>query len=531
MDNINQTHISDDEYRESSIVDVPDLIVPDDEEKRLGRKSPLRTIILLSIGPLISQIVNALYGLVDSLWVAKTIGSKGVAVFGAVYVVEFISVSVSQYLCNSLSARASFLFGQQQGELCSQLYVDFIRVAFGFAILVPAIVLPITKPLVRWFGADEELTHMCFNYMIPKTCGAIINFVYMIGCGLIQAQGRSILYGAIQTCSFILNMAVFDPLLLLGLKLPIWSASFATVCSEFFPAFILLFLAFKGKIGIFPKFNMFGKKFSQQTFSALRVGFSSFVQSISLTLPVLLMQKYFNEAAKAIDIYDVAIQLWAVIEKLYQITGGICIAFSQGLLPTASYAYGAGRLNRMSKLVIHAYWLATSISTIFSLFMIALPSQIASIWSTEPDFIYWSKRLVPITFYSSVCFSSNYIAPTVLQAMKRVMASTLLSFLTLLLPIPVFSTILYFTKKDDPGRILYTYTMNDVYSFIVSLIFLIKPMKILCNSDQSASGEFVSSESSNDVNIEEYEEDNDGETNMEFDNNTSTMDVSVSRLD
>lgn len=497
---------AEDRYQEDEIEDVPDLVVPDEEERRLGKKKPLTTIFLLSIGPLISQIVNALYGLVDSLWVAKTIGPDGVEVFGAIFVVEFISVSVAQYLCNALSARVSYLFGQQQGDKCGQLYVDFLRVAMAFAVAVPCIVLPITKPLVVWFGADERLSQWCFNYMIPRTCGSIINYVYMIGCGLVQAQGRAFLYMAAQATSFILNMAVFDPLFLMGFHLPIWGASLATVCSEIVAGLILLVMAFRGKLAIYPTAKMFCNKFSKQTFSALRVGFSSFIQNISLTLPVLLMQKYYNSAAEHIGIYNIAIQIWAVIEKLYQITGGICIAFSQGLLPSASYAYGAGRLNRASRLIIHAYWLATSLSVLFSIFMIALPKQIASIWSDDPEFLKWAKKLVPITYYSSPFFSMQYIAPTVLQSMKRVLSSTMLSILTLLLPIPVFSSILYFTDRNDPGRILYTYTLNDAYSFLVSVLFLVKPMKLLCNSEKSNEGEFAS-ETSGHVSIDDNEED------------------------
>ncbi|OHS98662.1 MatE family protein [Tritrichomonas foetus] len=494
------------EVEEESIEDVPDLVVPDDEEKRLGRKPPLRTVLILSIGPLISQLVNALYGLVDSLWVAKTLGGMGVAVFGAVYVVEFISVSVSQYLNNSVSARVSFLFGQQRGDECSQLYIDFIRVAMVLAVAVPCVVLPIVKPLVKWFGAENELADWCFWYMVPRTCGAFINYIYQMGCGLIQAEGRSVVYASVQATAFILNMAVFDPLFLLGFRTPIWGASLATVCSEAIPGLTIVFLVFKGKLSILPRPAMFFRKFSPQTWSALRVGFSSFIQNISLTLPVVLMQKFYNNAALAIGTYDIAIQIWAVIEKLYQITGGICLAFSQGLLPTASYAYGAGRLNRFFWLVVHAYWLATSITLTVSLIFIAIPGQIASIWNDDPEFVKYATDYIRITFYASVCFSLQYIAPTTLQAMKRVLPSTLLSILTLLIPYPLFSTILYFTKKDSPRRVMFTYTVSDAYSFLVSILFMIKPIKLLLNSEKSDIGEFASETSSNDVSIDSRDE-------------------------
>jgi hypothetical protein len=44
---------------------------------------------------------------------------------------------------------------------------------------------------------------------------------------------------------------------------------------------------------------------------------------------------------------------------------------------------------------------------------------------------------------------------------------------------PLFTSMLYFTKKNDPARVIWTYDMNDVFSVIVMTLFLIKPAKML----------------------------------------------------
>ena len=378
---------------------------------------------------------------------------------------------------SSVNIRLSYLFGQHHTKDCAQLYVDFLRLAVILGVIVPCVVLPIVKPMIRWFGADEELVDMSFQYMLPVTLLCFLNFMYMMACGLIQAEGKSLLYGIVQVSSFVLNMGVFDPLFLLGLKLPIWGASLATIVAEGIPGIILTVLIMCGKFSLKPSWSMFFKKPTVETWEACKVGFASFIEQISVAIPCIVMQKYVNMASSVIGQYNVVIAVWAVIEKLYQLVGGICIGFSYGLLPAASYAYGANRMNRVMWLFIHATWISTAISVGMSIIIMTIPHKLALIWDTETNFVSWCVKTVPKVFYMCVCLAIQYTCPAVLQAMNRVAAANSVSVLTLLLPLPIFSSILYFTKKDDPERIMWTYPLNDIYSGIMCVLFLIKPGK------------------------------------------------------
>lgn len=215
------------------------------EEKRLGSRSPLFTEFILSIGPLISKTVQTLYGVVNLFWVSKAIGDKDIEVFGAVYAVDFISMAFADYFMTSLYIRISYLFGQKsEVSECSQIYVDFLRSSIFFGLLMPAIILPLSRPLIEWFGSSKEISLMCFHYLMPTTFGTFFNFIYMVSCGLIQSECHSIIFGITQVSSLVLNMAFFCPLFLLGFKLDIWGASLATVCSEGIVGITLVILIF-----------------------------------------------------------------------------------------------------------------------------------------------------------------------------------------------------------------------------------------------------------------------------------------------
>ena len=83
---------------------------------------------------------------------ARTIGQTGIAVFGAVFIVEFVAIAISNYLMSSLGIRLAYLFGEGRTQECAQMYVDFVRLAAVLGIIVPSVVMPATRPLVVWFA-------------------------------------------------------------------------------------------------------------------------------------------------------------------------------------------------------------------------------------------------------------------------------------------------------------------------------------------------------------------------------------------
>ena len=443
------------------------------EEKRLGRRSPLFTLLALSIGPLASQTVQALYGVVNLYWVSKTIGDIGLEVFGAVYVVDFITLGFADYLMTSLDIRVSYLFGEKSNVAeCSQLYVDFIRFSFILSLLTPAIILPISRPLIEWFGSSKEISYLCMKYLIPTTFGSFFSFLYMTSCGLIQSEGHSIIFGATQIVSLLLNMVVFCPLFLVRLKFGIWGASLATIVSQGVVGIFLFVLIFCGKFTLKPSFRMFFNKFSSQTREALKIGIASLISNYSYTLPEVMVQKYLNLSALSIGEYDTIIKVWGVIEKLYQFVGGSNDAFAIGLMPAASYAFGSRRYNRMLKLFMHANWITILISVVYSLAVIMFTEKFSSIWSKDRDFLKWCNLLIPKVFYAAALFPIQYTVPALLQGMQKMVRSSVLAVVTALLPIPLFSTILYFTDKKNPDRIMWTYTISDVFASVVCSFFI-----------------------------------------------------------
>lgn len=263
------------------------------EDLRLGGHTPLKTIIKLVPGPLISQIVNQLYGVIDSMWVSKFIGELGLTALAISYVIETTAISFGSFILTAASTQIAFLLSSKEYDKINQLSVDLFRICIILGIIIPAILLPVSKPLFAFLGADKQIQSMAFDYVIPLASMNIVTCVYQCICGILQAEGRTWTFGISQIISMIRNMALMDPLLLYLLKRTLGS-SLATEFSMLLPAFVLGILLYMKKFTTRPRFNLFAKKFIKETWEASKAGLSSFIMSISIVVPNFVMQKYMS---------------------------------------------------------------------------------------------------------------------------------------------------------------------------------------------------------------------------------------------
>lgn len=473
-----------------------------DEQTRLGAFPPLPTLLKQATGPICSQVVTALYGIVNSFWVSRSIGPHGLTAMGTVSIVEAINMAFGHYLSACISSRISYLFGQKRNNECAQVFVDIIRLSLIFSICVPVVILSITKPLVRWFGADQEIQDMALIYMIPMSGLTIFYQNYMICCGLLQAEGLSWLYGVFQICSLIVNMAALDPLFLLGFKTPIWGASLASIIASTIPMIILMTLIFRGKFDVKPTFSMFKNKFSKESFSALKVGLTTLIELLSSNLPDIVIQKYLGLTANSIGKYNEIISVWSVLLRIYGFIICVCNGIAVGLLPCASFAFGAQRLRRVRNLALHALWIGIVWGALCEAIIIPNAREFAKLWLNEEEFLYWAKRILQSCLYGVVLAMFRFVSATTFQAIKKVFAATIQSVLTLLVPIPIFSTIMYYTDKHNPSRLVLAFPISEAFSVVVCLIFIAVKLRFLFNPPVTDSGVI----DNNEKNLEDIEE-------------------------
>jgi Na+-driven multidrug efflux pump len=295
-----------------------------------------------------------------------------------------------------------------------------------------------------------------------------------------MACGHSVFFGMVMLTSFVFKAVVFDPIFLLVFHLPIWGVSLASGITDMFMSLALfLWIWNSSRFPLNCTGQMFLQKPSRETWTALKVGLPSYIINLSYAVPLVLTQKFLNLSAAAVGAYETVIAVWGVNQKLLALLYGICSAFATGYTSPASYAFASKRSNRVFWLWIHATWIGTLFASILGLIIITLPGPIGAIWGGDPEFVFWCQQLLPRTFYGSWTIGFQQTGAGLMQALHYAGVASGMAVLTDLLPPPLFSTLLYFTEKGNPARVMWTFAMSDAFCFVVTSLFLIKPGQML----------------------------------------------------
>lgn len=450
-----------------------------DEEIRLGSKGELKTVILLSVGPLISQLAGAMYGVVNTVWISKAIGDQGLAAISTYTNFETISRGFAYFLQVAAAAKISALFGAGLAQEAAQVFSDLLRMSFVCMLVASATCIPAARPCIRWFGTNESVVQLGFEYILPNLLLTFMPCIYLTACGCLQAEGRSWLFCIAQVVAVVLDMLVLCPLFLLVFKTGICGAAFATSCSEFIPGIVVVIMFYRGKFGIKPHPRDLLKKLSPHTLDALKIGGAQLLFQVSDAIPGMIIRKFFGlacngDANKFSDVmagFNTFNRFWLLILSVPN-------ALTIGFIPAASYAYGAQRFKRVLLLLVHTLWISVSWCAFTLILTVGFPRPISMLFSSTPSYLDWCVIIVRNGTLCSFLVPIPIIATALLQSQQKGFLATIVSFLSNLVPLPIISAALYYTSKYDVGRLIYSYPIKMAVS-----LFIAAPFAIYCIKD------------------------------------------------
>lgn len=483
----------------NEINEVAELDVQDkksqDQHYRLGGRSPLKTILLLTIGPIMSSSVGALYGFFNSLWGSNYLGEIVMVAIGVEQVFENIGRSFGQFQMVACSTQISKLFGEKKSGEAGQVMCDMIRMSVIFGIIVPVIILPVHDITARWFGASDEVVKAGFSYILPISAGSMLTCFNLCCQGALQAEGRTLLVGCISLASVTVSMGALVPFFIFVCKLGIRSCALAYLMADAIPGMILLVLFFCGVFNTKPKLKQLLCPFSKNSYQAMVVGLSQLIANLAFVIPGIPIRKVIGDCCSSPAQFDLVMAGFNIAIRYQAIAGAIVLAVTVGYTPCASYAISSKNYKRYIKLtmwaaILSGSWcaLATSLSRI-------IPTQIASIFSDDPNYIEYGSNILYISNSAGWINFIRFVFTAMLQTQQLGGRAMILSFLSNFLLLIMFTYILYFTNKHDPVRIFWNNPMTSIGGVVVGVPLIAGPfLKVWRLSKEQDKGEVDSIE-------------------------------------
>jgi len=204
--------------------------------------NPRKAIVKLSIPMMIAMFVQAMYNLVDAIWVSG-LGADALAAVGLFFPFFFLIVALSNGIGVGGSSAISRRIGEKNKKAADNTAIHTLLMGLLVGLMVSLPFLPFLKSIFTSLGAKGEVADMSTDYARILFAGAIFIFFANIANAILRGEGdtKRAMYAIIV--GSILNI-VLDPIYIYVLGMGVVGAAWATLTSMLISATLFLYWLF-----------------------------------------------------------------------------------------------------------------------------------------------------------------------------------------------------------------------------------------------------------------------------------------------
>ena len=378
-----------------------------------------RTITRLAIPMILAMLVNALYSVVDRIYIGHLsgVGQTALTGIGLCYPITMAIAAFSYLVGNGGGPLTSILRGAKDDEGAEKVLGNSITLLMLFGILVPLICYLIQKPVLYLFGASDATYPYAREYITIYLSGSL---PVMLTLGLnpfLNAQGftrtgmMTVLIGAV--CNILL-----DPLFIFVFGMGVRGAAIATVISQTVSAVwvIAFLLGNKNLIRVRKQFLRLQRDVSMRI---MGLGVSTFI----MNLTEAAISAVFNASLSRFG-GDIYVTVMTVATSVSQLVFMPLSGFAQGAQPVTGYNYGAREYTRVKQ----CFWFLVKASVTYAvlawLVLMIFPRQLIGIFNNDPTLMETAIPMFRVFFCMNFIMSLQMSAQNTFVAMGEAKKAT-----------------------------------------------------------------------------------------------------------
>ncbi len=319
------------------------------QEKSLETES-IRTIIWkYGIPCALITVINALYNIVDQIFIGQGIGYLGTSATNVIFPLSTIGLSFGLWIGSGSATMFSLLLGKGEKRKAAQCIGNAVVMMLIVSILFTIITLVLLPNIVIWFGA----TQLVYDYAIDY--GKIICFgfaFYLGGIGfgnMLRADGRpeiatiSTLIGCITNC-------ILDPIFIFYFDWGVKGAAWATFIGQSIPFILTLIAILRLKTVKLKKQDF--KLVPRICIEIISHGLVDAILNLSITALYFVNNNLLTKYG-AISIYgsEIPLATAGIMQKFNHIVTAVATGMGQGAQPLIGYCYGRRNIKRVKEAI------------------------------------------------------------------------------------------------------------------------------------------------------------------------------------
>ncbi len=452
------------------------------EKLDLGKEKIGKLLLAFSVPCIISLVVNALYNIIDQIFIGWGVGYLGNGATNVVFPIVVICMAFALMLGDGSSAFLSLKLGENKKKEASKGVCNGIIIAVCASIIICIGVLIFLPQLINIFGGTDALRQYALDYGYIIAMGIPFMMIGTMLNSIIRADG-SPRYAMISMIVGAVLNTILDPIAIFVFKMGVKGAALATIISQF-----VTFLMNALYIRKFKSIEI-GKEEFKPSFKLMKtvamLGISSFITEMAIVIVITVQNKLYNQYGVDSKFgAEIPITVHGIVMKVNMILISIIIGIASGSQPIVGYNYGAHKYDRVKQTLKIVSILSLVVSTISLILFQTIPEQLISIFGSGDELYNEFACLAFRIFLMLVIFNGIQITSGIFfQAIGKPVKS---AFLTLSRQILFFipATIIL-SKFFGIMGVLYAGPVADGLAFIIAITLLAMEIKQL-NAKQNA---------------------------------------------
>ena len=391
-----------------------------------GNDSVPGLVLRTSIPFMFAQVVNVLYSIVDRIYIGNIPQIGDVSLAGAGICAPVITLLSS--FATLIGIGGSVLFSMRLGAKDQEKAKNLLGTSFSMLLVFSAaltiLFLLLKAPLLQWFGASKTTFPYANTYMTIYTLGTFFALLSMGMNYFITAQGYPGLGMATTLIGAVVNI-VLDPVFIFLLHMNIAGAALATVLAQLSSCVFVLLTLKQKKMPIPLTLAPIRRSTAVRI---LKMGFSPFLILATDSVIIIALNAVLQHFGGP-EYGDTLITCATIVQSYMLLITSPMLGITGGSQPLISFNMGAGKVERIRKIVLCVLLLCVGFTTFMFLLSRFVPQYFVRIFTQNPEYASLSVWGIQVFTLGVIPLSFQYVFVDALTAMSLTKLSLFLSLL------------------------------------------------------------------------------------------------------
>ena len=436
-------------------------------ENKMGIMPVGKLLITMSLPMMISMVVQALYNVVDSVFVSR-VSEDALTAVSMAFPLQALCIALGAGMGVGVNALLSKSLGAKDNDMVNKSALNGLFMTFVSYLVLLVIGIFAVKPFYMIQTDSADIIQYGTDYLSVICCFSFGMFFQFTFERLLQSTGRTFQTMITQTVGAVTNI-ILDPIFIFGLfgvpAFGVKGAAIATVIGQIIAAVLALIMNIKVNTDI--DFSLKGFKPDIKIIGMIyKVGLPSIIMQSIGSVMVFCLNKIL------IVFSSTAVAVFGVYFKLQSFVFMPVFGLNNGLIPIMAYNYGAKKKDRMIKTIKCGLLIAFSIMSVGMVVFELFPDAILALFEASDNMLAMGKvalRTIAIHFpIAAICI----VLGSAFQALGNAVYSMFVSIARqLVVLIPVAYAL---SKLGNVNYVWWCFPIAEIMSLTITVIFFIK---------------------------------------------------------